>query len=391
MTARRARVHSRDLQPLIATPKGLIAAARVQRFDWPINIPTTEVDELGRKLHVGTTQELPSVTVTLEAFDVSHNTYSMLTGYTPSTFPASGVSILDFKSVDVIGHIRDTATQNVVNALYVKRAAVTGMDLSFGVTANSTATYTFTSTSKKELKQPVRYDSLTISSASGVTLSQTPSFLIRTSGYILDCYSNTEQTYLNEGTDFTVTGTAVRFTDPTIGDNVWVTYCSATAQAFAALDNAAPAAISGKYVPLKISVNNISRVQSATIKAAMAPEQINEMGALGVPVATEFGTPAVTGDITVLKTDNDLVNILTGQAASSVETDISFALNTLPLKIQLLDPRDVTRVVLTYYVPSIAITTEGDSSSVNQSVQETFGWQSTTGELWVASGSGPWA
>jgi hypothetical protein len=389
--AKRARVHSRDLQPLIAAPKGLFAAARVQRFDWPVNIPTTDIDELGRKLHVGNTQDLPAVTITVEAFDVSHNTFAYVTGYTPATFPASGVSITQLKSVDVIGHIRDVSTQNVVNALYVKRGAITGMDLSFGVAANSTVTYTVTSTSKKELKQPVVYDSLTISAASGVTLSATPTFLARTSGYILDAYSNSSAAYLNEGTDYTVAGTAVTFTNPTIGDTVWFTYCNATAQAFAALDNVAPAAIQGKYVPLKINLSKIDRVQSATIKVAMASEQINEMGALGVPVSTEIGIPQVTGDITVLKTDNDILNLITGQSASSVESDISYAVNTLPLKIQLLDPRNPSLVVLTYYVPTISITSEGDSSSVNQSMQETFGWQSVTGELYVASGTGPWA
>ena len=388
--ARRARVHSRDLQPLVAAPKGLLAAARVQRFDWPLTIPTTEVDELGRKLHVGTTQDIPSITLTLEAFDVSHNTFSYLTGYTPSTFPVSGAQMTDLKNVDIIGHIRDVSTQNVVNSLYVKKAAVTGMDMSFGVTANSTVTYTFTSNSKKELKQAVQYDNLTISAASGVTLTQTPTWLTRTSGYTLDCYSNTAAGYLVEGTDYTISGKNITFVNPTIGDQVWVTYCSANTQTFQALDNQAPAAVQGKYVPLKISINNIPRVQSVTIKAAMAAEQINEMGALGVPVSVELGVPAITGDVTVLKTDNDLVNILTGQATSTVETDMGYALNTLPLKVQLLNPTNTTQTLLTYYVPSIAITTEGDTSSVNQSVNETFGWMGVTGELYICSGNGPW-
>jgi hypothetical protein len=105
--AKRARVHSRDLQPLIAAPKGLFAAARVQRFDWPINIPVTYIDELGRKLHVGSTREIPEVTVTVEAFDVNHNTFAYLTGHLPHQYPVSGASVTDLKNVDVIGSIRD--------------------------------------------------------------------------------------------------------------------------------------------------------------------------------------------------------------------------------------------------------------------------------------------
>lgn len=391
--AKRARVHSRDLQPQIATPKMLIAAARVQRFDMPMNMPTTAIDELGRVLHVGVTKEIPDVTVTLEAFDTSHNTYAALTGYTPSTFPLSGASISEFKSADIIGQIRDSSTKNIVNAIYAKRASVTGMDASFGVRDNSTVTYTFSSNSKKEFRNPVYYENFTLATASGIhSLANTPVYLTRTSGYIIDAYrtgTDGSTGYIDEGTDFTVTGSNVNFTGSNVvaGDTIWVTYCSTTAKTFEALDNQAPAAIQGKYVPLRISVNNIKRVQSATIRAAFSSEQILEMGSLGKPVGYELGTPSVTGDISVLKTDNDLLNILEG-TTDAAENDMEYALDSLSLKIELLNPDNPTETVLTYYVPSFTITAEGDSDSVNQSMNETFSWESTTGELIVLSGSG---
>jgi hypothetical protein len=123
----------------------------------------------------------------------------------------------------------------------------------------------------------------------------------------------------------------------------------------------------------------------------MQSETILEMGGLGQPVGYEIGVPDVTGDISVLKTDNDLLAILDGTtAATTVEHDLEYAVNTLPLKVQLKDPRNPARIVLTYYVPSITITSEGDDSSVNQSMNETFSWSSTTGELFIASGAGPW-
>lgn len=393
---KRARVHSRDLQPQIATPKMLIAAARVQRFDFPMNMPTTVIDELGRVLHVGITKEIPDVTVTLEAFDTSHNTYSALTGYTPATFPTSGVSITELKNVDVIGQIRDSSTKNIVNALYVKRATVTGMDASFGVRDNSTVTYTFSSNSKKEFKQPVYYELFTVVTASGVqTLSQTPTYLTRTSGYLIDAYrTGTDGTtgYLDNGTDYTVTGANVNFTGSNVvaGDTIWVTYCAPASKQFEALDNAAPAAIQGKYVPLTISVNNIKRVQSATIRVAFQSEQILEMGGLGKPVGYELGIPAVTGDISVLKTDNDLLSILEGVSNATVENDMEYALDTLSLKINLLNPANPNQTLLTYYVPSFTISAEGDADSVNQSMNETFSWESKTGELIIISGAGPY-
>ena len=393
--AKRARVHSRDLQPQVATPKALFAAARVQRFDFPMNMPTTAIDELGRKLHVGTTKEIPEVTVTMEAFDVSHNTFAYLTGYTPGTFPVSGVSITELKNADVIGQIRDSSTKNIVNALYVKRAAVTGMDASFGVRDNSTISYTFSANSKKEFKYPVYYENFTLVAASGVqSLSHTPEYLTRTSGYIIDAYrtgTDGSTGYIDEGTDFTVTGANLNFTGSNVaaGDTIWVTYEYNGQKTFETLDDVAPAAIQGKYVPLTISVSGIKRVQSATIRVAFSSEQILEMGGLGKPVGYELGVPSVTGDISVLKTDNDILNVLEG-TSNSTENDMEYALSTLSLKIQLKNPANPSEVLLTYYVPSITITSEGDTDSVNQSMNETFAWESTTGELIVISGVGPY-
>jgi hypothetical protein len=54
----------------------------------------------------------------------------------------------------------------------------------------------------------------------------------------------------------------------------------------------------------------------------------------------------------------------------------------------LKDPRNPSKVMLTYYIPSITITSESDEDSVNQSMNETFAFSSTTGELIVASGNG---
>lgn len=398
--ARRARVHSRDLQPQIATPKGLFAAARVQRFDWPMNIPTEYVDEIGRRLHVGSTREIPEVTVSMEAFDVSHNTYSYLTGYTPGTFPLSGASVTEFKNVDVIGQIRDASTQNIVNALYVRRGIVTGMDASFDVRSTSTVSYTVTSNQKKEFRQPVYYQQITLTTTGlGIALTQTPTYLTRTSGYIIDAFrtgSDGTAGFLDESLiayqgDFNVTGGTINFrgTNVAAGDTIWVTYCApVTTKKFEGLDDIAPAAIQGKYVPLSISVNSIPRVQSATIRAAFQSESIVEMGGLGKPVGVEIGIPDVTGDITVLKTDNDLLAILENVSNTTVENDVEYAVTTLPLKVELKNPANPSQTLLTYYVPSITVNSEGDSSSVNASMEETFSWTSTTGELFVLSGGG---
>jgi hypothetical protein len=273
------------------------------------------------------------------------------------------------------------------------------MDASFGVRDNSTVSYTVSSNSKKEFSKPVFYDSGTVSATSGFTLTYTPLYLTRTSGYIIDAYrvaSTGTQNYLDEGTDFTVSTTAVNLGpgvtagNVAVGDTVWFTYSANQTATFQGLDNVAPAAIQGKYVPLTISVSSIPRVQSASIRVAFQSESIYEMGGLGKPVGYEIGIPDVTGDISVLKTDNDLLAILEGVSNTTIETDTEYAKDTLPLKIQLKDPANPAVTRVTYYVPSITITAHGDDNSVNQGMNETFSWQSTTGELYVASGAGPW-
>lgn len=395
--AKRVRVHSRDVQPQIVAPLGRFAAARVQRLDFPLSIPTTNIDELGRKLHVGTTQETPEVNVTFDAFDVSHNTYAYLTGYDPGTFPTAGVSVTEFKTVDVIGQIRNITQGTILNSIYVKRGIVTGMDATFGVRDNSSVSYTVGANSKKELAYPVFFDKTTASGGqTAYYLSQTPNWLTRSSGYIINAMWTDVSTgvslNLNEGTDFTVAGSTVTTTGFTTeaGDVVWFTYSANATQNFDTLDDVAPAAIQGKYVPVTISVSSIPRVQSASIRASFTAESIYEMGGLGKPVGREIGIPDVTGDLSVLKTDNDLVNLLTGQVTTETETDLEFGRTDLPLKITLYDPAEPTRPVLTYYVPSITINAEGDESTVNNSMNETFSWTSTTGDLFIASGAGPW-
>lgn len=393
--AKRARVHSRDIQPQIVAPQGLFAAARVQRLDFPLTIPTTNVDELGRTLHVGTTQETPDIRVSFEAFDVSHNTFAYLTGYTPATFPASGASVSQFQNIDVIGQIRNANTSKIVNAIYAKKTAITGMDASFDVRGNSTVTYTAEGNSKKELAKPVFYDRFTASGAQvNFGLAHTPLWLTRTSGYTLNGYSipvTGTNGYLAEGTDYTVTGANVVLASAAaVGDQVWFTYSSNTDRYFETLDDVAPAAIQGKYVPVTIGISDIKRVQSVRLRAAMAAESIMELGGLGKPVGYETGIPDVTGDISVLKTDNDLINLLTGQSITETETDMEFARGDLSLKIQLRNPANPSQVVLTYYIPTLTFSAEGDASTVNQSMTETFSFSSTTGQLFVISGAGPY-
>jgi hypothetical protein len=46
--AKRVAVNFKEVKPIVVGPEGAYSAARVQRLDVPVNLPTTDVDELGK-------------------------------------------------------------------------------------------------------------------------------------------------------------------------------------------------------------------------------------------------------------------------------------------------------------------------------------------------------
>jgi len=45
--AKRAAIPFKEVKPVIVGPYGAYEASRVQRFDMPSTLPTTDIDELG--------------------------------------------------------------------------------------------------------------------------------------------------------------------------------------------------------------------------------------------------------------------------------------------------------------------------------------------------------
>jgi len=46
--ARRIAINFKEVKPIVVGAAGAYEASRIQRFEIPITIPTTDVDELGR-------------------------------------------------------------------------------------------------------------------------------------------------------------------------------------------------------------------------------------------------------------------------------------------------------------------------------------------------------
>jgi hypothetical protein len=101
----------------------------------------------------------------------------------------------------------------------------------------------------------------------------------------------------------------------------------------------------------------------------------------------------VTGNITVLDTDAELIALLTtGQLNPSGVTEFGvdeFTASGISLEIKIQDPADKTSpytVVKTVYVPEIVVTSEGFTSNVNANAQQTFDIKSKNGDIIVYSG-----
>jgi hypothetical protein len=387
-----------DIKLRLVGPKDSFFASRVQRLDIPTTLPTTVIDEIGNNEHAGTTTDIPEVTATVNLMDVSIQFFSYLTGTDPGCFPASGVCISSIGDVDLVGYVKDADVSDYVKSVVVRRARVTGFTYNYGVDAESTEEYTFAATNKCWFKNDIVVDRFTSAdSPQPYTLSQTP--IQRKSGdYLVSVI--VDGVWLDEVTGAPSTG-EYRYNAGaiTLGDgnlaggeicqavyhanpvgSLW-TYIS---------DTSCPPAIRGKDVPVRIGLNSIYRVQSVVIRGAFPSEKIVEMGNDEV-VGYVTQVPRVTGDITVLDTDTELLRLLATGTPNPADTEfcVTEFVNTLSLEIRLLDPDDATNTVIlkTVYIPRISITSEGHTSAVGGNVSQTFGFESYTAELCVYSGA----
>lgn len=59
--ARRIAIPFKEMKLTVVGPLGSYEAARIQRLDMPVNFPSTNIDELGNRLHAGTTTDIPEI------------------------------------------------------------------------------------------------------------------------------------------------------------------------------------------------------------------------------------------------------------------------------------------------------------------------------------------
>jgi hypothetical protein len=153
-----------------------------------------------------------------------------------------------------------------------------------------------------------------------------------------------------------------------------------------------PAAIRGMDVGVTIAANSIPRVQSITINGTLNVQPVREMGSRQIS-GYQRQVPEVTGTITVLDTDTELISLLQHAVTSSgteyapgegcTQTDVS-------LDVILYDPCDDTSpytVLKTVYIDKISVVGDSYTSNVNQNAQQTFNFKSLSAHCVVYSGA----
>jgi hypothetical protein len=383
----------------IIGPRDVYKAARIQRVSATADQATTTIDELGNSQHAGSSKDLANVTLTFQSMDVSHKLIATLAGASSSGFPQFGLDLTGVsgigKAIDAIIRVRDENLVQYVKAAHLRRCTVQSFTYNYSVDGDSTEEYTAIGSSKRWFKNDIVVDKFTTGTTS-FTLSESPKIL-KNGKYAMTCLVNgsymeevsiapTAGQYRIVGTALTTGDTRTGFVicvyqSPSLANDAWVDV---------AADANTPAAIKGKDVGVLIAASGVSRGQSVTINGNFNPTPVREMGTREI-VGYLAQVPEVTGSITVLDTDSDMLALLSG---SSPNLDTEYPIGQcgtagVALEIKLYDPSDCVEpldIKKSIYLPSISITSEGFTQNVNDNAQQTFDWRSDTGQVIVYSG-----
>lgn len=330
--------------------------------------------------------------------DVSIKLFAAITGTDPDAFPAAGVDISGLGEFDAIGVIKNANVSDFVKSIHLRKCRITGFTYSYSIDAEATEEYTASASEKRWFKYDVIVDEYDAACGSPQVLSETP-ILLKNGDYALSVIL--DGTYLEEVSiapatgEYRIVGQNLSFADAVASKLVAVYHANPVGNNWVGvLDNTIPAAIRGKNIPVTIATNDIERVQSVTIRGTFPNEVIKEMGNTSV-VGTITQVPEVTGDISVLDTDMELIALFTtgelNPAGVTEFRDCEFTASGLSLEVKLHEPAsgcgNAGPVLKTIYIPAITITSEGHTTNVGGNATQTFGYKSTDSQCIVYSGS----
>ncbi len=386
---KRIAIPYKDVKLRIVGPTGEFMASRVQRLDIPVNLPNTVINELGNPGHAGTIVDTPEVTATFQAFDVSHKIFSYLTGTDPTAYPANGVDVSELGYVDLIGYVKEENVAEHLKCLHARYMRITDFTFTYSIDGESTEEYTCAGSEKRYLKYDAWVDKGAL--AAGVlNLTMEPKTL-RNGNKLISCI--VDGAWKEEGTDYSVTGSVLTVSGATTEYCLAVYHTQSGVMAWTDIgDSTIPIAIKGKNIPITIGTEHQYRVQSVTLRGTFPNTKVQEMGSTSI-LGYIVDPCNVTGDITVLDTDNELVALLsTGAKAGDAVGEYNpanYGDRTLALEIQIKNPADNVTIVKTVYIPKMRVTSDGTSSNVGGQLTQTFGFTSDDAQCVVYSGDMP--
>lgn len=392
--ARRVAIPSKHVQLKLVGERDALVIPRIQRLSLTADRPSTDIDELGNRLHAGTVEDVPNVTATFQSMDVGIKLFSILTGTDATSYPASGVSISEIGEVDLIAAIKDYTVEDYVKFAHARKCTVRDFSFNYSVDGESTEEYTLIGTQKRWFKNDVVVDKF-LTGTTSFTLNETPVALKNGN----DCLTVIlDGVYLEEVAagpttgEYEVTGTTLTTSDTRTDQLLAIYQAVPTGTNWSDVDDdTIPAAIRGLDVPVILLANGIDRVQSVTLNGTFNPETVREMGNRDV-VGYQLQVPSVTGTITVLDTDTELVALFTTGLLNPADTEFQaseYTASGISLDIKMQDPADKVEpfeILKTVYIPTIIVTSDGFTSNVNANAQQTFDIKSEDGDIQVFEG-----
>lgn len=388
--AKKVAVPYKDVKLRIVGPQADFYAHRVQRLDLPATLPNTTINELGNPQHAGVITDIPEVTATFQVFDVSHKIFSVLTGTDPSAYPGAGVDVNNLGYVDLVGYVKEANVAEMAKCIHVKYMRITDFTFTYTVDGESTEEYSCAGSDKRYFANDVIVDSGYLSAGGVLALTYAPNQL-KNSNYLLSMI--VDGIWLTEDTEYSVAGQNVTVSGGDASDYALAVYHTQSGVlAWSNIsDGTVPVAIRGKNIPVTIGVEHMYRVQSVTIRGTFPNTKVVEMGSTSV-IGYVVDPPDISGDITVLDTDNEIVSLLTTGNISDADGYGEYGVSeyeerTLALTVELRNPADNITVQKTVKIPYMRITSDGSTSNVGGQLTQTFGFMSNDAQCIVYSGS----
>jgi hypothetical protein len=400
--AKRLSIPSKHIELEIVGAHDSFLASRVQRVNTTADQAVNTIDELGNPLHAGTSKDVPNITLTFQAMDAGIKVVGALAGVSTSGWvTTSGINVstaLD-RSVDAIIRVRDANVAQYVKAAHLRRCIIQSFTYNYTVDGDSTEEYTAVGSTKRWFTNDVIVDRLIGDGTDALSTSEAFTQLkngnsaisVFVDGVYLDEVSGSP----SENGTYQLTGTTLNFNTgdgPVSGAIVMVVYQSAASgDAWTDIsDDTIPAAIRGKDVVVAIAASDQERVQALSVNVNFNSQPIREMGSRQI-IGYLNQVPEVTGSITVLDTDTDLLALLSGSSITDTEFPMGqCAASGVALEVKLQNPADCSEpfaVLKTVYLPSVSMVSEGFTANVNDNAQQTIDWRSDDGALWVYNGA----